>query len=252
MRITVLGCGSSGGVPRIGNDWGACDPAEPRNRRRRASILIEQNGRHLLVDTAPDLRQQLLDAGVGRLDGVVWTHDHADHSHGIDELRAAARHSGGRVAGFADGATVAALRRRFGYVIDGDAAAGYPPVIDLTVIEGPFQAAGLEVIPFRQSHGAVHSLGLRVGRFAYSTDVNRLDDAAFAALAGVEVWMVGTLGSQPHPTHAHVDLALDWAARVKPRRLILTHLSDGLDYRALAARLPAWAEPAHDGQVIQA
>lgn len=251
MKVTVLGCGASGGVPLIGGKWGACDPAEPRNRRRRTSILVESGRTAILVDASPDCRAQLLDAGIDHLDAVIFTHAHADHVHGIDDLRWINVAMGRPIPAYATPATLEEIGSRFGYVFAPlDAAAEgsfYKPCLVPTAIDGPFRIGGLDVVPFVQDHGFSVTTGLRIGRFGYSVDVVRLDEDAFAALAGIDVWIVGCLGRTPHPTHAHVDRALEWIARVGPRRAWLSHMSVALDYRTLLAELPPGVEPAYDG-----
>jgi len=213
MKVTVLGCGGSGGVPLITGDWGHCNPNNPRNRRRRVSVLVEQGDTTVLIDTSPDLRAQFLDAGVTRLDAVLYTHEHADHCHGIDELRAFG-HAGRHVPIPAYGAaeTLALLQQRFGYI-------------------------------FKQPEGGSGSL--------YSTDVVGLDDAAFAVLADLDLWIVDCLRYEPHPTHAHFDLALSWIVRAKPKRAILTHLNHMIDYDDLASRCPQGVEPGYDGLSVE-
>ncbi len=254
MRVTMLGCGPSWGVPRVGGDWGACDPANPKNRRRRCSILVEDEGASLLVDTSPDLREQLLDAQVQRIDAVLFTHIHADHTHGIDDLRSVNRAIGKALPIYADPATLRELKQRFGYIfaaVDPAAqSAFYKPAVEPHEILGPFAAAGLSVVPFTQDHGFSQSLGFRLGRFGYSTDVLALDEAAFAALSGIEVWIVDAFREKPHPTHAHIERTLAWIARVKPRRAILTHMDQSLDYEALKRVLPEGVEPGYDGLII--
>jgi phosphoribosyl 1,2-cyclic phosphate phosphodiesterase len=256
MRVIILGCGPSGGVPLIGSDWGECDPANPKNRRRRASILLQQGEAMLLVDTSPDMRTQLLDAGIGRLDGILFTHAHADHCHGIDEVRALNRAMGQSVAIYASAATMAELRQRFGYIFrPSDPAAGatfYKPSLIPTLIEGPFEVAGVRVVPFVQDHGFTTSLGFRFGGFAYSTDLVALDEPGFAALEGIETWVVDCYRRTPHPTHTHLARTLEWIARVKPKRAILTHMDVELDYETLRRELPGGVEPAYDGMVIEA
>ena len=252
MKVTILGCGTSGGVPRIGNEWGACDPHEPRNRRRRASILVEEGGTRLLVDTSPDLRLQLLDAGVSELDAVLYTHDHADHAHGIDELRVLLIRRRAPIPAYTDAGTYASLKRRFGYAFE-DGNRFYPPMLEAHEISGPFRAGAIDVVPFEQDHGGGQtSLGFRFGPIAYSTDVIALDDQAFEALEGVEIWIVDALRYRPHPTHINVAGALEWIARVKPRHAILTHMHIDLDYRTLKSELPPGVEPAYDGMVLEA
>jgi phosphoribosyl 1,2-cyclic phosphate phosphodiesterase len=255
MKVTMLGSGPSWGVPRIGDDWGACDPANPRNRRRRVSILVEEGGGRILVDTSPDLREQLLGAGVRGLDAVLFTHAHADHLHGIDDLRAVNRLIGKTLPIYADSRTLGEIRTRFAYVLGpvhgGDRAGFYKPVLEPHEIAGPFQAAGMAVHPFAQDHGFSQTLGFRFGRFAYSTDAVRLDDAAFAALAGTEVWIVDCMRREPHVTHSHLAQTLDWIARVKPRRAVLTHMDESLDYAQLSRELPPSVEPGYDGLVLE-
>ncbi len=255
MRVTILGCGPSGGVPLIGNEWGECDPANPKNRRRRASILVQSGAAQILVDASPDMRLQLLDAGVSRLDAIVFTHAHADHCHGIDEVRALNRAMGQSLPIYAAPGTMTELKQRFSYIFrPSDPAAGaafYKPSLVPTLIEGPFEVAGVGVVPFTQNHGFTTSLGFRLGRFAYSTDFVRLDDAAFAALEGIETWIVDCYRRTPHPTHTHLAHTLECIARVKPRRAILTHMDGQLDYETLRHELPAGVEPAYDGMVIE-
>ena len=258
MRITILGCGGAGGVPMIGGRWGACDPENPRNRRRRASILVEEGGTAVLVDTSPDLRQQLLDADVSRLDGVIYTHDHADHVHGIDELRALNRLQRQWIDLYADTGTLNGLRKRFSYVFEPERTvpeefAFYKPCLTPHEIApgGAFTVGGLEIEPFDQDHGFMRTLGLRFADAAYTTDAVDLPPSAFAALTGLKLWIVGCLRYDPHPTHAHLDKVLDWIERVQPERAVLTHLGTDMDYEELAARLPQGVEPAYDGLVLE-
>ncbi len=250
MRLTVLGCGTSGGVPRIGNDWGECDPAEPRNRRRRASVLIENGPTRILVDTSPDLLNQCLDAGIDRLDAVLYTHAHADHAHGIDDLRFISYRMRRPIDVYANDETLKLLLGRFGYCFS-NANPLYPAIAVPHRIEGSFAVGSIPVIPFRQGHGDMDTLGFRFGPIAYSTDVVELDDAAFAALHGVEVWVVDALRRTPHATHAHLDKTLDWIRRLQPKRAVLTHMNIELDYRKLCDELPAGVEPGYDGLVIE-
>lgn len=255
MRVTMLGSGPSWGVPRIGGDWGACDPSNAKNRRRRVSILVEEGGSVLLVDTSPDLREQLLDTGSTRVDAVLFTHCHADHTHGIDDVRSINRMMGKPLPIYADPFTMSELKARFRYIfspIDEQAkTAFYKPAVEPHEIDGPFAAAGIAVVPFVQDHGFSRTLGFRFGRFAYSTDVLTLDEAAFEALAGVEVWIVDCIRRAPHPTHSHLARTLDWIARVKPRRAIFTHMDQSLDYASLQRELPPGVEPGYDGLVIE-
>ncbi|MGE5268163.1 MAG: MBL fold metallo-hydrolase [Thiohalocapsa sp.] len=253
MKVTVLGCGPSWGVPAIGGDWGRCDPAEPRNNRRRCSLLVESRGVHILIDMAPDLRQQLLDARVGRVDAVLLTHPHADHLHGIDDLRMSSQLENQAVPLYASAATLVEVERRFGYAlrpVPPDRRV-YRPALTPHAVDGPFTAAGLTVVPFAQSHGYSTTTGFRIGKVGYSTDVVELDEAAFAVLAGVELWVVDCLRRQAHPTHSHLAKSLAWIARIRPRRAVLTHMDQSLDYRELSAELPDGVEPGYDGLTIE-
>lgn len=254
MKVTILGCGGSSGVPVIGNQWGDCDPANPKNRRSRASILVEQDGASILVDTSPDLRQQLLDAGVSRLDAVLWTHNHADHAHGLDELREICRLMQKPIPVFGMAGHLADIARRFDYAfapLPPDAPL-YRPVLVPHEIDGPFEVAGVPVRPFVQDHGWMPTLGFRFGNFSYSTDVVRLDEAAFAALEGTEVWVVDCVRVEPpHPVHSHLAQTLEWIDRVKPKRAYLTHMNQTMDYDAVRRILPPGVEPAYDGLVIE-
>ena len=263
LRVTVLGCGASPGVPRIGNDWGACDPNEPRNRRTRCSLLIERisgdasRATRILVDTGPDLRAQLLAAGVNAIDAVVYTHSHADHLHGIDDLRVFWQNTGKLVDVYSDTATKRRLDEAFGYCFATAPGSFYPPILKHHSIAAgqPLTIGGaggpLTLQPFRQIHGDIDSLGLRVGGFAYSCDVSDLPDETLAALAGLDVWIVDALRYRPHPSHFSVSEAMAWVGRVKPRRAILTHLHPDLDYATLKRELPAAIEPAYDGMTIE-
>jgi phosphoribosyl 1,2-cyclic phosphate phosphodiesterase len=253
VKLRILGCGTSFGVPRIGNDWGACDPAEPRNRRRRVSILVEHAGSRILVDTSPDLREQLLDAGVASLDAVVWTHDHADHCHGIDDLRQLLHNSGAPVPGFARRDTLATLSARFAYAFEGKG--GYPAVVDGQLLPDRLTVGPIVVRVVDQPHGAITSAGLRFeagGRsVGYSTDCNELTKDMATLFEGVDVWVVDALRRRPHRTHPHLDLALQWIDAVRPGRAILTHMDNSMDYRTLEAELPEGVEPGFDGLEVE-
>lgn len=261
MRITILGCGGAGGVPLIGPNWGDCDPAEPRNRRRRVSILVDDERMTdgpLLVDTSPDLREQLLDAQVDRIGGVLYTHHHADHVHGIDDLRGLNRRQRAVIPVYGTDETLASVRQRFGYVFEPPSVANgrqwfYKPSLEAHAIRAgePFRAAGFEVLPFEQVHGSIPTIGYRFGAAAYSTDAVDLPDAAFAALAGIKLWIVDCLGYEPFPTHAHLAKTLGWIKRVRPERAVLTHMGPELDYRQLLSVLPAGVEPGYDGMVLE-
>jgi phosphoribosyl 1,2-cyclic phosphate phosphodiesterase len=255
--FTILGCGSSGGVPRVGQGWGDCDPTNPRNRRRRCSLLIRQRSEAgcttILVDTSPDLRDQLLDAEVTRLDAIVYTHDHADHTHGIDDIRPLVIHSRRRIDAFMDEATSTGLLSRFGYVFRTPEGSEYPPILVERRIESAttFEIAGdggsVQLTPFRLVHGTIDALGLRVGDIAYTPDVSAIPPEALPHLAGLDLWIIDALRIRPHPSHFHLDEALAWIERMRPKRAILTNLHNDLDYDALAARLPPHIQPAFDG-----
>ena len=254
MRVTVLGCGTSGGVPRPGGkdglgEWGAANPNNPRNRRQRCSILVQEDGKTVLVDTSPDVRAQLLDARVERVDAVIWTHEHADQAHGIDDLRPYAIRQG-RIEAWADRRTYSILGRRFDYVFEEDTTGVYHPIYRRNTIEGPFKAAGIDVVPFPQDHGTIPTLGFRFGRFGYANDVVALPAEAFQVLAGVEVLVVDAMRYRPHPTHAHLDLALEWIARIAPKEAFLTNLHVDMDYDEVERRTPAHVHPCHDGLVL--
>ena len=267
LFVRILGCGSSGGVPRLGGadgagNWGACDPAEPKNRRTRCSILVrgfcEAGATNILVDTSPDLREQLLAARIGRLDGVLVTHDHADQTHGMDDLRVLVLGQGGKKLDlWSDKFALDSLARKFGYVFKTPPNRDYPPIIGAHILDEPFMpfaiggpGGNVPVLAFGQGHGRIRSLGFRFGPLAYSPDVDALDDSAFAALAGVECWIVDTLRYTPHPSHAHLARTLEWIARVRPKRAILTNLHVDLDYATLKAQLPPGIEPAYDGMEL--
>ena len=262
LRITVLGCGSSPGVPRIGGDWGVCDPSNPKNRRRRCSILVQVVGddgetTDVLVDTTPDLREQALAVGLGSIDGVLYTHAHADHIHGIDDLRAFWLNTRNRVDIYADEPTLDRLQEAFGYCFTTPPGSSYPPILNaheiftgqLVGIEG---AGGtLLSLPVDQHHGSMTSLGFRIGNFFYSPDVSGLSDDALDRMKDLDVWMVDALRNKPHPSHFSLSEALEWIERVNPKRAILTHMHNDLDYETLCRELPPHVVPAYDGMVIE-
>lgn len=266
LQVRILGCGSSGGVPRLGGpdeagNWGACDPKNPKNRRRRCSILVKRisgdGETRVLVDTSPDLREQLLDASVGRLDGVLITHDHADQTHGMDDLRAVTLNARKRTDVWADKATWLSLMGKFGYCFVQPKDSDYPPILNAHEIGEPFEpflisgaGGAVPILAFHQGHGRVQSLGFRFGPIAYSSDVDNLDEGAFAALSGVECWIVDALRKTPHPSHAHLEKTLGWIGRVKPRRAILTNMHLDMDYETLKKELPAGVEAAFDGMIL--
>jgi phosphoribosyl 1,2-cyclic phosphate phosphodiesterase len=240
-------------VPLIGNDWGACNPDNPRNRRLRVSILVEKGQTRLLVDTSPDLRQQLLAADVARLEAVLFTHAHADHVNGIDDLRAVNRRIRAPLDIYGSAETIQDLRRRFDYVFEGvrPGHGYYKPVLVPHEATGPFTVGEIDVVPFEQDHGFSATTGFRFGPVGYSTDVVRLSETALALLEGMELWIVDCLRYEPHETHSNLETALGWIDRVKPRRTVLTHMNYTVDYDDLAARLPAGVVPAHDGMVLE-
>lgn len=259
-RATILGCGSSGGVPRIGALWGACDPTNPKNRRWRCSVLVERLGkpRHttVLIDTSPDLREQLLSVRCDALDGVLYTHDHADHTHGIDDLRMVSYAMKKRLDVWADEPTRKSLTDRFGYCFEKPAGSTYPPILNAHLIEAPAPirvegpSGAIEAIPFLQAHGDIGTLGFRIGGFAYSPDVSDIPEASLPLLEGLDVWIVDALRFTAHPSHFSVKQALEWIGRLKPKRAILTHMTTDLDYEKLSRELPDGVEPAYDGMVI--
>lgn len=263
LNFTILGCGSSAGVPRPALGWGACDPNNPKNRRRRTALLVERRASggvtRILVDTSPDLREQLIDANVDWLDGVLYTHPHADHIHGIDDLRSLFIHKRRPVDVYLDVPTSQVLRPRFEYCfVSPPGSSEYPPIVaeqrltagkPLTIVG---EGGPIPVLPFAQQHGDIPSLGFRFGALAYSCDLSGLPDASAAALAGLEVWIVDALRYRPHPSHFSVTEALDWIGRLKPRRAVLTNLHADLDYEALRSKLPAHVEPAYDGMQLTA
>lgn len=257
IKITILGCGGAGGVPSLSEGWGACDPRNPRNARRRPSILVADGHTTVLVDASPDVRQQLLDAGTCRLDGVLFTHAHADHIHGLDDLREVNRVIRGPLGVYADAETLRELETRFGYAFQG-IAPGEPIFrpwlvahdIGETLTE-TFIVKTLQVRAFRQDHGFSSTLGFKFGDAVYSTDVVDLPEAAKELIRGAKLWIVGAIGTAPHPTHAHLEKALGWIAELKPRRAVITHMGPKLDYDAVNARCPVGVTAAYDGMVIE-
>lgn len=258
-RFTILGCGSSGGVPRLGGHWGACDPENPKNRRRRCSVLVEQDGPNgtttALIDTSPDLRMQLLDANIGRLDGVVFTHPHADHVHGIDDLRMIVFNMRERLNIWADGDTTDALISRFGYVFVQPPGSAYPPILNLNGIEGPISVEGpggaIRFEPFEVKHGAIDSLGFRIGDVAYLPDVSELYDRSRVAMSGLDWLIIDALRRDPHPSHSHLQNTLEWIEELAPRNAVLTNMHIDLDYETLKAETADNVTPAYDGMVIE-
>lgn len=261
MRFTILGCGSSPGVPRIGGDWGACDPNNPKNRRRRAALLIERiapgGTTTVVIDTGPDFREQMIDAGIGSADAVVYTHAHADHIHGIDDLRSFVINTRHRVHIWADSVTSERLMEAFGYCFETPEGSSYPPILrehritpgETIHVEG--EGGTISLLPFEQPHGSIHSLGFRIGDVAYCSDVSDLDDRALPHLQGLDCWIVDALQYKPHPSHLSLEQSLVWIEHLKPKRAILTHMHTPLDYETVRRETPEHVEPAYDGMTFE-
>ena len=263
LTFTILGCGSSMGVPRVALGWGECDPNNPKNRRRRCSLLVERKSpdglrTRVLVDCSPDLRMQLLDAAVDWVDGVLITHEHADHTHGIDDLRPLFVHKRRQVDVYLDEATSRAMHARFGYCLVTPPGSEYPPILNEKrlvpgeVVNVDGQGGAIEALPVLQNHGDIPSLGFRFGNLAYSADIKNLPTESIGALAGLDVWIVDALRKAPHPSHFNLDEALAWIARIKPKRAILTNLHTDMDYASLRSHLPPGVEPGFDGMSFAA
>ncbi|WP_119392330.1 MBL fold metallo-hydrolase [Taklimakanibacter lacteus] len=258
--LTILGCGSSGGVPRIGNNWGLCDPENPRNRRRRCSILLRLAAAggetQVLIDTSPDLRDQMLSTGTDALDAVLFTHEHADHTHGIDELRAFYLRQRHLIPIWADEKTASLLVSRFGYCFITAPGSDYPPILRLNRITAgePVEIVGkggaIRALPFVVHHGNIDALGFRVGNMAYTPDVNAIPEASLAALSGLDLWVVDALRPVPHPSHFSLPETLAWIERLKPKRAVLTNMHIDLDFATLKRELPPYIEPAYDGMIL--
>jgi len=253
MRVRILGCGTSSGVPRVGDDWGQCDRDEPKNRRRRVSILVEHGDARILVDTSPDLREQLLDARVSDIEAVIWTHDHADHSHGIDDLRQLYHARRRPVSGYARPEALASLQRRFGYAFEGKG--GYPAVVTPHALPDHINLGGISVRAVDQPHGEITSAGLRfdAGGFSigYSTDFNSVTRDMEILFEGIDLWIVDALRRKPHPTHSHLAETLEAVRSLGVRRGVLTHMDASMDYRSLLHELPQGVEPGYDGLEIE-
>jgi phosphoribosyl 1,2-cyclic phosphate phosphodiesterase len=259
LRFTILGCGSSGGVPRIGNLWGDCDPTNPKNRRSRCSLLIERIGEggttRVLIDTSPDMRAQLLAANVSAVDAVVFTHSHADHVHGIDDLRQLVFLNRQRLPVWADGPTQEALFSRFGYAFVQPEGSSYPPICNMHTIRDTFTISGeggdIDISPFEVDHGDITALGFRVAGLAYLPDVSAIPAAAWDQLSDLDWWIVDALRRKPHPTHAHLDQTLEWILRAAPRQAVLTNMHLDLDHATVEAETPPHVHAAYDGMVIE-
>lgn len=258
MRFTILGCGSSGGVPRLGGHWGDCDPNNPKNRRQRCSMLVERISEtgttRVLIDTSPDLRNQMLQAEVGALDGVVWTHSHADHVHGLDDLRMIVFNMRKRLDVWADGDTQNDLFSRFGYAFIQPDDSPYPPILNMHTINGPVTIGGeggeITFEPFQVGHGSIDALGFKIGDLAYLPDVAEMTEEAWEAVDGIGCWIVDALRHDPHPTHSHLAQSLEWIEKAKAKRAVLTNMHIDLDYETVAAETPDHITPAYDGMVL--
>ncbi|WP_368184355.1 MBL fold metallo-hydrolase [Aestuariibius sp. HNIBRBA575] len=255
ISFRILGCGSSGGVPRIGGHWGDCDPTNPKNRRSRCSLLIsrtDDNGTtRVLIDTSPDMRNQLLDADIDRLDGVVYTHSHADHVHGLDDIRQIVFNMRNRIQVWADGDTSESLLGRFGYAFSQPKGSTYPPICELNLIDGDVTIDGpggpITLTPFQVNHGAIDALGFRIGDVAYLPDVADIDDETWPVLENLDLWIVDALRRDPHPTHAHLAKTLGWIEKMAPKTAILTNMHIDLDYATIEAETPDHISAAYDG-----
>lgn len=253
MKLRILGSGTSSGIPRIGNDWGACDPGNPRNRRTRASVLISTETTRILVDTSPDLREQLLAADVSDVDAVIWTHDHADHCHGIDDLRQVMHvRDGEPVCGFARRFTREQLELRFEYAFRGRAF--YRPTVAMETLPDIIQIGDIRVSVTDQPHGGITCAGLRFDSnyksIGYATDFHGMTNEMRALYTGLDLWVVDALRRAPHPTHPNLHAVLGWAGELAPRRTVLVHMDHSMDYAELAATLPRGVEPGYDGLEI--
>ena len=253
LTVTILGSGTSSGVPRIGNDWGACDPAEPRNRRTRVSVVVESETTRLLVDTSPDMRAQLLAADIVAIDAILWTHDHADHCHGIDDVRQLFHHRGEPIAGYARRQTLKVLTQRFAYAFEG--RDGYPATIAGHVLPDRLLIGDIAISCVDQPHGSIYSTGFRFEHqdksIVYATDFHSITEGMMRLYAGADIMVVDALRERPHPTHAHLAQVLDALKAIRPSRAILTHMDQSMDYRTLVGMLPAGVEPGYDGMRVE-
>lgn len=252
MKVTILGCGSSSGVPFINGFWGNCDPSNPKNKRLRASVCVHHNNKNILIDCSPDVRFQLLQNGIKDIDAVLFTHAHADHCHGLNDLGLISRFKKKEIPLYGDKKTMDQIQHAFGYAFPQEADEGfYRHFVTANIIDdSPFELEGLKIHHFEQDHGVTTSRTFRIGKFAYSTDVKTLTKDQLDNLKGLDVWVVDCLREAPHLTHSHLEQTLEWIEYVKPKRAILTHLSIELDYDDLMKKLPASVEPAYDGLVF--
>ncbi|MBI1954285.1 MAG: MBL fold metallo-hydrolase [Proteobacteria bacterium] len=251
MKVIILGCGSSGGVPLITGEWGWCNPHNPKNKRRRVSVLVQVKDLNILIDTSPDLREQLLDANINRIDGVLYTHAHADHINGIDDLRQIFVKHKQTIPVYGHELTLQTLMQMYRYLFE-TLDTGYPSFLKACKIEkSPFYVNDIPIISFQQHHGSIPTLGYRIGNFAYSTDMHTLPKESFDVLQGLDLWIVDALQYVPHATHAHLKRTLEYIDLLKPKRAILTHMTHFLDYDELKAQLPEGIEPGYDGLEIE-
>lgn len=267
IEALILGCGSSGGIPRLGNRWGDCDPTNPKNRRRRCSLLLQRSGKagttRVLIDTGPDMVSQLLDAEIGELDAVLYTHGHADHTHGIDDLRQIAYNLDQVIPVWADNLTADGLLERFNYIFETPPGSYYPPVARLNLIKGPVRIDGaggpLLFTPFQVKHGSINALGFRIEaadssrppRLVYLPDVSDIPDAAWPVIEDCDVFICDALRRKPHPSHAHLELTVEWILRSRARHGVITNMHLDMDYQAVMRDTPDHVVPAHDGMVIR-
>ena len=260
LTATILGCGSSGGVPRLGGHWGECDPSNPKNKRRRCSLLVEREGTdgvtRVLIDTSPDMRMQLFDAGIGELDAVLYTHAHADHVHGLDDVRMIVFNTRQRLQVWADGDTSNALLDRFGYAFVQPKGSPYPPICELNLIKDDVTIDGaggpITFSSFEVEHGSINSLGFRFDDIAYLPDVSAIPEPVWSQLENLDIWIVDALRRTPHPTHSHLENTLAWIDRAKPKRAILTNMHNDLDYQTVKDETPDHINPAFDGMRLVA
>jgi len=251
MKLLVLGCGTSTGVPVIGCACGVCASTDPRNKRTRSSVLIEAGGLHILIDTSTDLRFQALSLGIAQIDAVLFTHPHADHIHGIDELRSFNMIQEGSIPCFANAETTARIRAIFHYIFNRERADSITPQLSLKVVNGPFSVGGVEITPVEAEHGRAAVIGFRIGGLAYMTDCSRIPPESLDKLRGLDLLVLGALRFRPHPTHMNIDEALGVVDELRPGRTVFTHLSHEVEYVRDSARLPEGVEFAYDGMSVE-
>ena len=259
ITFQILGCGSSGGVPRLGGVWGACDPKNPKNDRQRCSLLITRqtaNGKtSVLIDTTPDMRRQLLNAKVDNLDAVLYTHDHADHVHGLDDLRMLVLRNRKRLQVWADKQVQKSLNERFGYAFIQPKGSPYPPILDMNDLIGDLSITGdggaIDIVPFYVKHGGINALGFRINNFAYLPDVSEIPEKSWRLLDNLDCWVVDALRYTPHPSHSHLSQTLEWINRANPKRAIITNMHIDLDYETVCKETPDRVTAAYDGMQIQ-